>query len=242
MSPTSLTSALASAARPITDSLLHRDKKSYELKYWKGKNAVEGGTLKHAHYQQFYTEVFGLTQADYAGKRVLDIGCGPRGSLEWADMARERVGLDPLAVDYQKLGAAAHRMYYVAAASEDIPFADGYFDIITSFNSLDHVDDVRQTIGEIKRIMRVGGVLLLMVEINHPPTSTEPITLRRDLLGVFAPEYTVDKSWACALLPGKHDVYKSVLATKKPTSDAEKAILCALMRRNQEDRPARECA
>ena len=24
-----------------------------------------------------------------------DIGCGPRGSLEWATMAAERVGLDP---------------------------------------------------------------------------------------------------------------------------------------------------
>ncbi len=242
MGATSLTSALESAARPIIDFLLHRDKKTYELKYWKGKYAAEGGSLKHDHYQQFYTEVFGLTQADYAGKRVLDIGCGPRGSLEWADSAQERVGLDPLAVDYLKFGAARHRMNYVAAASEAIPFADGHFDIITSFNSLDHVDDLRKTIAEIKRTARVGGVMLLMVEINHAPTPTEPITLHRDLLRAFAPEYAVDKSWTCALLPGKLDVYKSVLAGKKPTSEDEKAILCALMRRNQENRPASKCA
>lgn len=237
MSPASLTSALASAARAITNFLLHGDKKTYELKFWRGKYAAEGGRLRHAHYEQFYTDVFGLTQADYAGKRVLDIGCGPRGSLEWANVARERVGLDPLAVDYLKLGADLHRMSYVAAASEDIPFTDEHFDIVTSFNSLDHVDDLRKTIAEIKRIARVGGLLLLIVEINHPPTPTEPIALRRDLLEFFAPEFAVDKSWACALLP-KHDVYASVLAAKEPNSDEEKAILCAQMSRNQENRPA----
>ena len=31
-----------------------------------------------------YTVVFGLTRDDFAGKAVLDVGCGPRGSLEWA--------------------------------------------------------------------------------------------------------------------------------------------------------------
>ena len=29
-----------------------------------------------------------------SGMRVLDVGCGPRGSLEWATMAARRVGID----------------------------------------------------------------------------------------------------------------------------------------------------
>src|SRR5687767_10314946 len=51
---------------------------------WKEKEAQESGRLLNTHYEPFYTTVFGLTHADYAGKAVLDIGCGPRGSLEWA--------------------------------------------------------------------------------------------------------------------------------------------------------------
>jgi len=56
---------------------------------------------------------------------ALDIGCGPRGSLEWADMTKERYGLDPLANEYLKLGADKHKMKYVASGAEKIPFEDG---------------------------------------------------------------------------------------------------------------------
>src|SRR4029079_10710133 len=101
----------------------------------------------------FYTSHFGLSASDYAGKRILDIGCGPRGSLEWADMTAERVGLDPLADEYLKLGAKNHKMSYVAAPSEKIPFPDGHFDVVCSFNSLDHVDDIPTTINKIIRVV-----------------------------------------------------------------------------------------
>ncbi len=222
----------STAARVIT-LLRYGNKKQYELKYWKGRSQAEGGTLKCGHYEQFYTTIFELTHADYEGGRVLDIGCGPRGSLEWADMAAERIGLDPLANDYVTLRANQHKMSYVAAVSEHIPFPDGYFNIVASFNSLDHVDDLQNTIAEVKRIARPGGLFLLIVEINHPPTPTEPITLRREVLGLFAPEFVVEKSWTCALLAGTHDVYGSVLAMKSPDSDEDKAILCARLRRTE---------
>ncbi len=65
----------------------------------------------------------------------------PDGSLEWAVMATERIRLDPLAKDCFKLGAHQEKMKYVAAPTKAMPFEDNYFDIISSFNSLDHVDN-----------------------------------------------------------------------------------------------------
>jgi SAM-dependent methyltransferase len=212
-------------------SLFPQNKKKYELKYWTGKFAAEGGTLKHSHYEQFYTTIFGLTLADYKAKRVLDIGCGPRGSLEWADVAAERIGLDPLAYDYSTLGIARHQMWYVAAGSEQMPFTDGHFDMVTTFNSLDHVDDLQATVNEIKRVAGVGGLVLLIVEINHPPTPTEPITLKRDVVEKFAPEFQVEQSAAFAMLPGTKDVYGSVVARRTPSSEQVPAILVAKLRR-----------
>ena len=88
----------------------------------------------------------------------MDIGCGPRGSLEWAEMATVRVGLDPLAESYRELGTEEHRMQYVASGSENVPFPDGTFDIVTSFNSLDHVHNLNKTIREIKRVLKPGGL------------------------------------------------------------------------------------
>ena len=222
---------LSDLSKRIIELLYPRDKRTYELKYWRGRSKAEGGKFGHAHYLQFYTTIFELTFADFDRKRILDIGCGPRGSLEWADMALERVGLDPLANDYVKLRTEPHKMSYVAATSEYIPFADGHFDVVTSFNSLDHVDDMQKTISEIKRVTKSGSVFLLIVEINHPPTPTEPITLGRESLELFMPEFGVHKSWISALLPRTHDVYGSVLAAKAPSSNDDPAILCARMTR-----------
>lgn len=213
-------------------SLRKANKKSAELKFWKARHREEG-VLDHSHYEQFYTSIFGLTQETYDGKRILDIGCGPRGSLEWANRAAERIGLDPLAKEYQKLGTNKHQMTYVNARSDKIPFPDGYFDVVASFNSLDHVDQLARTIQEIIRVTRKGGVFLLIVEINHPPTQTEPISLKRDsVLGAFVPGFTVKRSWCCAMLPEQHDVYGSILANKPPLLEDSPAVLSALLVRN----------
>lgn len=71
-------------------------------------------------------------------------------------MASERVGLDPLVDGYRALGIGQHKMTYVKGGSEKIPFPDGHFDIVTSFNSLDHVDNLDATVAEITRVTAPG--------------------------------------------------------------------------------------
>jgi SAM-dependent methyltransferase len=144
-----------------------------ELRYWK-KRVREEGELAHDHYMHAYTAHFGLEPAFYDGKVLLDIGCGPRGSLEWATGAARRIGLDPLAKEYLRLGADRHHMDYIAASSEAIPLADASCDAVFSFNSLDHVEDVERSAAEIRRVLRPGGIFLLLVDVNHPPTDCEP--------------------------------------------------------------------
>jgi len=150
------------------------DKRAEELDYWRRRKAEEG-TFHASWYRHFYTEHFGLGVEDYAGLRVLDIGCGPRGSLDWAENAAERIGLDPLADDYRKLSSEAYQMEMIASGSESIPFANEHFDIVASFNSLDHVDDLDKTISEIKRVVCPGGFFLLLTDVNHKATLCEPI-------------------------------------------------------------------
>jgi len=171
-----------------------RVKEFHELRYWRGVTrpiAHDRAKLEHerAHYEYFFTKFFGLSTDDYAGRAVLDIGCGPCGSLEWATGTRERVGLDPLADRYRLLAEDRQAMTYCAAASEEIPFSDGHFDVVSTFNSLDHVDDVAATIREIKRVTAPAGRILLIVEIGHAPTPTEPHWLDQRVVGQFAPEF-----------------------------------------------------
>lgn len=164
-------------------------KQANELHYWRRRKNTEG-ILSNAHYKHFYTTHFGLAESFYENKVILDIGCGPRGSLEWADMASRRIGLDPLAAEYRKLGADLHQMEYISSPAETIPLGDSACDVVFSFNSLDHVESVERVVAEIKRIVRVGGLFLLLVEINHPPTSCEPHELNPgELLRLLEPEF-----------------------------------------------------
>jgi ubiquinone/menaquinone biosynthesis C-methylase UbiE len=202
-------------------------KERHELSYWRRKHREEQGQLSNQHYERFYTTFFGLERSFYADKRIIDIGCGPRGSLEWADMAKERVGLDTLAKEYMKLGADKHRMTYVDSGAESIPFPSAYFDAAFAFNSLDHVSDLDRVIGEIKRIVKPGGLFLLITEIGHEPTATEPQSFSFDVADRFGPEFT--PAWSQAFEIEKSLVYQAIEAGRiydRSNPARRPALLC----------------
>lgn len=187
-----------------------RYKESNELRFWKEKKQAEG-VLSNEHYEYFYTSHFGLDASYYKNMVILDIGCGPRGSLEWASMASRRIGLDPLAKEYLRLGACHHSMEYCDAPSEKIPLKDAECDAVFSFNSLDHVEDVNQTLREIKRVTRPNGIFLLLVEVNHPPTACEPHELNpKMLIDFLKPEF--DCKSLQVYKPVVHGMYQSIRA------------------------------
>ena len=168
------------------NNIKHRE----ELKFWSGVVAREktlSSTSGGVSYSKFYVQDLNIPIDDFKDKCILDIGCGPRGSLEWADMASLRVGLDPLINDYYKLngGTLFHKMHYVRGYSEDMPFPDETFDFVFSINSLDHVDDLDDTISEIKRVLKVGGICGIIVDANHKPTKPEPISIELNLKDKF---------------------------------------------------------
>ncbi len=195
--------------------------------YWRERAAREG-VLGNAHYEHVFTTQFGLRREFYADKRVLDVGCGPRGSLEWAAGAARRVGLDPLVERYRELGIDRHAMEYVAAAAERMPFADACFDIVASLNSLDHVDDVDAAVAEITRVAARGATWLLTVEVGHEPTATEPHSLSWDVADSFS-------GWALQWsarngLREDHDIYASIDEDRAHAGDGPGLLRARLTR------------
>jgi SAM-dependent methyltransferase len=157
-----------------------------ELEFW--RRATAAGRFAGESREPFFTEHVGLERAFYDGKRILDLGCGPRRELEWAGGAAERVGLDPLADEYRDLLGDEGGMRLVAGVGERMPFADGSFDVVASINSLDHVDDLDRAIAEVKRVLRPGGTLILLTDVGHRARVTEPQTFGWEVVGLFAPE------------------------------------------------------
>lgn len=100
------------------------------------------------------------------GKRVLDLGCGSGyGSALVAETAQQVVAVDVSgeAVRY----AAGHHArenltHQVVLPGADLPFPDGSFDVVLSFQVIEHVENDRHYIQQADRVLESGGVLIVI--------------------------------------------------------------------------------
>ena len=109
-----------------------------------------------------YQAVVGLA----AGKAVLDAASGEGyGSALIAGQAREVVGLDvdPQAVAQAQVKYPRPNLAFVRGSVERLPFPDARFDLVVSFETIEHVHPEAQEafLVEIKRVLRPGGLLVM---------------------------------------------------------------------------------
>jgi SAM-dependent methyltransferase len=101
---------------------------------------------------------------DVAGKDVLELGCG---AAQWS-IALARHGARPVGLDLSEaqLGHARRlctetgaQVGLVQASAEEVPFADGSFDLVFADHGAFTFADPHRTIPESARVLRPGGVL-----------------------------------------------------------------------------------
>ena len=99
--------------------------------------------------------------------RVLDAGCGTGGMLTW--LTRYAEDRDIVVVDFSEtaLQFCSQRQHQKLARSSvsDLPFADSTFDLVTSFDVLQHVSDGNDSraLTEFHRVLRPGGIAFIRV-------------------------------------------------------------------------------
>lgn len=102
--------------------------------------------------------------ADGAGRRLelLDAGCGSGGMTRYLERFGRVTGID-LAPEAVVLAKQRGLKQLAQSSVSAIPFRDGAFDVVTSFDVLYHlnVDDDRLALAEIHRVLRPGGVALI---------------------------------------------------------------------------------
>ena len=115
-----------------------------------------------------------------AGMRVLDVACGPglttQCALALTGPTGCVVGLDPSSGMLHEAQKGPCRIF-VRGVGEQLPFPDGTFDFLSMGYALRHVSDLRLAFREYRRVLRPGGVILLL-EISRP-RSTALLTVSR---------------------------------------------------------------
>ncbi len=113
-----------------------------------------------------------MTNADltqhFAGKVVLDVGCGYSELGEEANVDTTVIGLDlPTAFEKEKDYFAEERKntFYVAGNGRTLPFADQTFDtILSTYALLEHLysgEQGVQFLEEALRVLKIGGTALI---------------------------------------------------------------------------------
>ena len=138
-----------------------------------------GGHLERQHVARYR---FALDQCRH--KRVLDIACGTGygSAMIRKAGARSVVGAD-VSLPALAFGRDRYRLSGVAADGGSLPFPDGAFEIVVSFETLEHVRDPSGFLREIHRVLQPGGRLLLSTPNADLSDGSNPYHLVE-----FAPE------------------------------------------------------
>jgi ubiquinone/menaquinone biosynthesis C-methylase UbiE len=119
-----------------------------------------------------------------AGQRVLDVACGTGNVAIRAAEAGARVIASDLTPEHFEAGRnEAHQrgveLHWVEADAEDLPFADGEFDVVTSSLGAIFAPAHQRVADELLRVCRPGGTIAML---NFTPDG-----LAADFFGTLEP-------------------------------------------------------
>ncbi|MUG89181.1 glycosyltransferase [Paenibacillus timonensis] len=129
-----------------------------------GERFVPGKTDKELEIE--HLQRYEMLREIVKGKRVLDAACGEGyGSFILSQHAFSVTGID---VSSESIANAQSKykniqLDYIVASIERLPFDDGSFDIVVSFETLEHVDEAIQQrfMSEVRRVLSPDGALII---------------------------------------------------------------------------------
>lgn len=115
-------------------------------------------------FRRFVRPLLDRAAAGRTGLRTLDCGCGTGNNLPMLRAYGRAVGID---LTFSGLAYASRQgeRLVARASALTLPFSDDTFDIVTSFDVIYAFDDrqAAQALGEMHRVLRPGGHLVLNV-------------------------------------------------------------------------------
>jgi SAM-dependent methyltransferase len=102
-----------------------------------------------------------LGQYVISNTMFLDVGCGDQPWRQYVD----RLGGQYVGTDMRRNGGATA---LVIGKAECLPFLNSSFDVILCSEVLEHVIDARDVFGELSRVTRSGGKIIITTPFHYP--------------------------------------------------------------------------
>ena len=129
----------------------------YREEYWGGIGAASPNwILRDQRYRTGFLYRF------RSGGSILDVGCGLGFFLRALDPKRwDRYGVEPMPVPYREAARAlgTERILNTELIAAGLP--SGKFDVVTFWDSLEHLPNPRAILQEAGRLLRPGGIILI---------------------------------------------------------------------------------
>ena len=96
-------------------------------------------------------------------KDVLDVASGEGyGTALLAQVARKAVGVEiaPDAVDHASSAYKANNLNFLVGDARALPSPDATFDVVTSFETIEHFGEQQLFLSEVRRVLRPGGLFI----------------------------------------------------------------------------------
>jgi ubiquinone/menaquinone biosynthesis C-methylase UbiE len=142
-----------------------------EAERFQGANAVDAGRLSPYWGEHAARYVYALPFVE--GKTVLDIACGTGygiGLIQTKATFVAGVDVDTEAA-LEAVNECAKNAAVILGNGLDLPFPGESFDLITSFETLEHLHERSAFLKELQRVLRPNGLLLLSTpnaRYTHP--------------------------------------------------------------------------
>ncbi len=119
---------------------------------------------------------FGASQLEFALEdlvniqgRVLEVGCGAGGMAK--AIKYYRPDLDVMGIDISKKAITKAKkdssgVKFLKGNAYKIPFKDKSFDAVLMFDLLEHLEDPKRSLNEIRRVLKPGGIFSAFVPIE----------------------------------------------------------------------------
>lgn len=126
--------------------------------------------VREIWYEHWHRYAFALPFVE--GRSVLDCACGEGyGSALLAGRAATVSGVDisarAVAHARKRYGAGRDNLEFIEADCANLPFEDDAFDVVVSFETLEHIERQSAMLDEFRRVLRPEGLLILSSPDKH---------------------------------------------------------------------------